>query len=86
MKTPGEKIVRTYRIKLKSEEPTPEPEMENEMGDQELADLLHEAAGKVEEGDLESAMELVDKFYTNCSSAYGSEDGMEEEEFDEEYD
>lgn len=82
MKSPGEKIVRTYRIKLKAEKPTPEPEMENEMGDQELADLLHEAAGKVEEGDLESAMELVDQFYEKCSHAYGSEDDMEEEEYD----
>jgi|LauGreDrversion4_2_1035121.scaffolds.fasta_scaffold71402_2 hypothetical protein len=79
MKSPGEKIVRTYRIKLKAEKPTPEPEMENEMGDQELADILHEAALKVEEGDLESAMELVDTFYEKCSMAGDSEEDMEEE-------
>lgn len=82
MKSPGEKIVRTYRIKLKAEKPTPAPQMEEEMGDQELADILHEAATMVEEGDLESAMELVDQFYEKCSMANGSEDDSEEEEYD----
>lgn len=82
MKSAGEKIMRTYRIKLKAEKPAPEPEMENEMGDQELADLLHEAAAMVEQGDLEAGMELVDQFYEKCSHASGLEDDMEEEDYD----